>query len=837
LADKETTYKIEMDTSEAQQKVEELDGKTKSLRERVEDVGSAGRSIGDGIAGGVGQGMGSLNSLGGALGSAESAASALGSAGAAAGGWMRSAFENAADASDSMGSSFTKNYTKAKEAGKGFGESIRTGVVGAVDTAKKKVSGFVKDTVAGAKKIGDSFLHPIQTIKSKFTGGMKDASKSVDQVGDEANRTEKDLDKMGNSGEGAGSKIKSGLGGALKVLAAVAAVAVAVTGIAKFVTAAMDASKAAENISHSFNQTFGDNAPDVESWADNFSKAVHRSGTEVKSFLTSNRQLYESMGITGEAASDLSKMTTSLAYDLGNFAGIDDVEALSKLQDAIGGNAAALSDFGVRLDDATLKQTAMGMGLGGNLDAMDEAALAQVRFNSILEQTGDLQGNASKSLGGLTGGMKAVKAVYTDFLEKAGAKLAPTFDKLFGVVLDAWPKVEPALMSFADLLANGFEQAAPILGDFATTLLPQVLGLAGEFLPILGNIGGQLLPVLSQVLGTVAQAVQPLLPLISTLAKTLLPPLAQLFGMLVEKLLPPAAQLLGALSPVIDALSPVLQVAASGIGLVADAISGLIGWLTKGIEKVSEFAQKIKDSPVGQFAGGIGEKISSIGNKVFGGNAKGTDNFEGGWTRIHEAGGELIHNKDESGVAFLPKGSAVIPASKTDEILSSSESSGGKIINITNLLPAAMQNAGNDEKKTPLERAASKLEQILPQPIRDWIPTVVEGNPLLNKATTPTNEPDRDDPPKKPDDGGTGGGGHPPPPAPDPGPTPEAAGGETVTRRIIELRVTVSSPDGTVPPEVLEQFREIAKDAAREAYQEEQDAEINNLAIQNGYAG
>ncbi len=47
------------------------------------------------------------------------------------------------------------------------------------------------------------------------------------------------------------------------------------------------------------------------------------------------------------------------------------------------------------------------------------------------------------------------------------------------------------------------------------------------------------------------------------------------------------------------------------------------------------------------------------------GHAEGTPSFEGGWTRMNEEGGEL---------AFLPQGTAIIPADKTDEIINNSTS-------------------------------------------------------------------------------------------------------------------------------------------------------------------
>ena len=758
----EAVYKLKVDTSEGQASVDKLDEGIEKLSEKLDRSGAAGKNAGDGIASGAGKGMGMLDKLGQNL-------------------------DYTGNAMDSLGMSFAKNFSKASDSGKSFSTSIKTGIVGALDTATKKVTNFARDGTNNVKKFGNAFLHPIQTIKGRFTGAMKDAADDTEKVGDEAKKSGNKLDDMGKSGAGAGDKLKNGLGAALKVIGALAAAAVLVTGIAKFTSAALNASQAAENISYSFDKTFGDAAPDVEAWANNFSSAIHRSESEVKSFLSTNKQFFEGLGITGQAARDLSKITTSLAYDIGNKFGIDDAEALSGLQDAISGNADALSAYGVKLDKATLAQTALNMGIKSNLDDMDEATLAQIRMNAILEQTGDIQQSATKSIGGFTGGVKALKAGWTDFLEKAGSKLAPTFDKIFGVILDAWPKVEPALMMLVDMLANGFEQAVPVILEFATTLLPQLLGLLGSLAPILMEIGGQLLPVLSQVFTAVVDSIGPLMPLVGTLINVLLPPLTQIFGTLVKSLLPPLATLLGALAPVIDALSPILTVVSAGIGLVADAIAGLIGWLTKGIEKVGEFAQGLKNSGVGQFVGGIGDGLSSAAGSVksfFASNAQGTDNFEGGWTRINEAGGELIHAKHDGGIAYLPQGSAVIPASKTDEILSDSK---------------------NGTSPNP-----------------NWTPVVVEGNPNINN-----DGPTGDGTPKN--DGGNDDGTTPPPPTPPPAP----ASGGAVIRKVIDLNVTVSSPDGTVSQEVREQIkREIL-----EAVREERDDELNSLAIQGGFAG
>ena len=51
---------------------------------------------------------------------------------------------------------------------------------------------------------------------------------------------------------------------------------------------------------------------------------------------------------------------------------------------------------------SALKNSAAALGLGTNIDALDDAAMAQVRLNAILEQSGDIQKAAVEQTGGLT---------------------------------------------------------------------------------------------------------------------------------------------------------------------------------------------------------------------------------------------------------------------------------------------------------------------------------------------------------------------------------------------------------------------------------------------------
>ena len=334
---------------------------------------------------------------------------------------------------DSFGAAFKKTMAAGIKDGQSLAKSFQTGVSGAISFTQKKFTGFKNDVSKGAKAIGNAFKHPIQTIKDKLSKAIIHAADSTDALEDGADDAEKALDDMGNTGSEAGNKVKEAISGALKAFLGIEAIKAAASAIKEFATAALDAAKAGENTAAKFDTLFeGTNAA---AWADNYADAVHRSTTEVKGFLVENQAMYTDLGLTKDAATDLSKITTSLAYDFGNAFKMEDADALAVIQEGIKGNSSALTEYGIKLDDATIKAQAQAMGLGENIDEMDEATLAQVRLASMIEQTSKVQQAAINDTDGLTNSTKSLKGIWANFMEDAGNKFAPVLSDFYGVII------------------------------------------------------------------------------------------------------------------------------------------------------------------------------------------------------------------------------------------------------------------------------------------------------------------------------------------------------------------------------------------------------------------
>lgn len=617
-------------------------------------------------------------------------------------GGIEGEFRRIGSEASSMGRAVAGSAGTALKEYNSFSKSFRAGMQGAFGYAEKQVQNFQKSITTGAKKISQAFKDPIGTIRNSLADALQKAGAEIKDVEDDAEDAEKDLRDMGDSGEDAGTSIKDALGSiAGKFAVLQAGIEILKTGIEaakEFASSVLEISKNTENVGAKFDAIFADDAG-ISQWTENFADGINRSETEVQNFMVQNKALYSEMGITGQAANDLSKVTTSLAYDLGTAFKMDDAEALSTIQDYISGNTSALAQYGVQINDTVLQQTALSMGIKKNVDELSDAEAAQVRMNALLENTTSIQQKAAGAQTGYANGIKSIKAKATELMEGIGTKFTPAFDKIVGAVLDAWPKIEPPLMQFFDFLSKGIETAGPALINFATTALPplittlqevftaaQPIGavlaqLATTALPplvsalapvvsVIGNLAQAILPPFANIISMIAtSAIPPLVDIANTLIGTVIEPVMPILENLVSALMPGIQSMLQAVTPLLNALSPVLQVIGTVLGEIVGFLAKIVGFAAEG---VGTLISKV----AGLFGGG--GSGNGGGNDDLPHNDTGTPDFPGGWTHINERGGE---------VAFLPGGSTIIPADKSRQLISnvaSQETVSGELnINVT----------------------------------------------------------------------------------------------------------------------------------------------------------
>jgi hypothetical protein len=116
-----------------------------------------------------------------------------------------------------------------------------------------------------------------------------------------------------------------------------------------------------------------------------------------------------------------------------------------------------LRRFGVLLNDATLKQEAMTLGIydgKGALTAQQKILAAQ---SAIYKQTNDAQGDFMRTSDGLANSQRTLSAEFANIQAQLGQKLLPLMEDFTNSLLDIsdWVRRNPKAFS---MISNGFRQ-------------------------------------------------------------------------------------------------------------------------------------------------------------------------------------------------------------------------------------------------------------------------------------------------------------------------------------------------------------------------------------------
>ena len=218
---------------------------------------------------------------------------------------------------------------------------------------------------------------------------------------------------------------------------------------------------------------FGDGAKVVAEWSKTTSSAFGISRQEALTAATNFATFGKAAGLTGTELTRFSTDFTGLAADLASFNNTTPQEAIEAIGSALRGEAEPMRKYGVLLDDASLRQEALRLGLVKTTkDALTPQNKVLAAQALIYKQTKDAQGDFSRTSDSAANRQKALKARMDDLTASLGAALLPAFEKILGVLVKVagWFQENEgvakvlittvAALSAAILVANGVMKAA-----------------------------------------------------------------------------------------------------------------------------------------------------------------------------------------------------------------------------------------------------------------------------------------------------------------------------------------------------------------------------------------
>lgn len=436
----------------------------------------------------------------------------------------------------------------------------------------------------------------------------------------------------------------------------VAALGLAAAGVAAVAAAAKlggSALRAATDLNETISKTdqlFGSASKSVQAFA---GRAAKDLGISKQAALDGASTFAVFGRSAGKSGADLAKFSTKLvstASDLASFHNASPEETIQAIGAGLRGEAEPLRRFGILLDDASLRASALKLGL---IKTTKEALTPQQKVLAaqqvILGQVGAAQGDFARTSGGLANQQRILSATFENVKASIGQGLLPIALKLVGfantqlvpmfevaknavgIFLDAF-RGQSSLGEFDGALnkvnragihvREVFDQVAafirnPLLPTFRliaaevqAKVLPVIAALARNFvtnvLPAIRAVAtfvmGTLVPALARALGPVLVAVRGYIEKVSGKLNEN----RESFIKLWNGIKPVLAFLAEKVAPVVGkVVAAAFTTLGTTIGVVIDALAKMIDLAAAAVDKLKDVGSAIKNSKLGKVGGWV----------------------------------------------------------------------------------------------------------------------------------------------------------------------------------------------------------------------------------------
>lgn len=472
-----------------------------------------------------------------------------------------------------------------------------------------------------------------------------------------------------SGGERMGRGITGGVLPAIKGLAGPLAAVFAVDKIGGFFKDAISQASDLNEAGTKLQQVFQGATGDVLSFASKGAKGLGQSALDVQNAAATFGVYGAAAGLAGKANADFSTQLVSLSTDLASFYNTDPSQAMQAIASGLRGEAEPLRQYGVLLDDASMRQEALRLGL---IKTTKSALTPQQRVlaaqSLIMKQTTVAQGDFARTSGGLANQQRILSAQFTDLKGKVGAGLLPVMvklttlattvllpgvEKLGGVIGrtlgPALGKIKEGFGGIFSILAHGdfkgmaatfgLDEDSAVVGflfnvrdavkSLATVIttqaVPTIQRLVQSFmtnvLPVLQTVAGFIVTtVVPAVIGLATWIGQNLVPvavgIYTVIATQIIPALATFVGNVLSAVMPAVQGLIARIQENKEHFQAVFNVVKTVIGVFAEVVGFIVSKLAPILGTILGGAFKLVIGIIGAAIGIVGGFIGAIGKIV-----------------------------------------------------------------------------------------------------------------------------------------------------------------------------------------------------------------------------
>lgn len=263
-------------------------------------------------------------------------------------------------------------------------DGIRSAVEGVADEAQQAA----KTSESAVKNAADSAAQSVESASKRAGMSIQDVSKKLTEIG--------------------GSMT-------LKVTAPI---------VAAFTASVKGASDLNETVSKT-SEVFKEQSNQVMDWSEGSIESMGLAQGTALDMASTFGDMGTSMGQTRAEASEMSTSLVQLAADMASFKNISTDRAATALTAIYTGETEALKNLGIVMTQANLEAFALSQGITTQISAMSQAEQVQLRYQFVMAQTANAQGDFVRTGGSLANQSRKLMQSIKQLGESFGKLLLP----------------------------------------------------------------------------------------------------------------------------------------------------------------------------------------------------------------------------------------------------------------------------------------------------------------------------------------------------------------------------------------------------------------------------
>lgn len=230
--------------------------------------------------------------------------------------------------------------------------------------------------------------------------------------------------------------------------------------------------------------TFGQQSTLIDGWSQRTLDAFGLNELSAKRYSSTIGAMLKSSGISGDAILKMSENITQLSGDMASFYNLSGDTAFEKIRSGISGETEPLKQLGINMSVANMNAFAMEQGIGKAYDKMSQGEQVILRYQYLLAQTADAQGDFARTQDSYANQTKLMEENWKGLTGSIAALFLPALtgakEKINGLLVKARQLV-PAVQQFMTPVAKGASMIGKlgnIISDNWGVIIPVIGGAA-----------------------------------------------------------------------------------------------------------------------------------------------------------------------------------------------------------------------------------------------------------------------------------------------------------------------------------------------------------------------